>query len=145
MFNYLATVEFDEETDCYEISFVDFPDIEGTAYCEEDIELEATETLMTGLTDFISSKKSIPLPSQSAEHETLSVHLPILCCLKIALHNAIIQTNTRKADLARKLNLNSQQIDRLLDIEHASKVDALEQALYLLGYDINLTINQRCN
>lgn len=142
MFNYLATVEFDEETNSYEISFADFPEIQGVAYCEEDIELEASETLMTGLADFISSRTPIPAPT-STEVDAITVHLPILSCLKIALHNAIIETDTRKADLARKLNLNSQQVDRLLDIEHASKVDALEQALYLLGYNIKVSIEKK--
>lgn len=142
MFNYLATVDFDEETNSYEISFVDFPDIQGVAYCEEDIELEAADTLITGLVDFISSRTLIPEPTKS-DNEAIQVHLPILSCLKIALHNAIIQTKTRKSDLARKLNLNSQQIDRLLDIEHASKIDALEQALYLLGHEVKVTVNKQ--
>ncbi|EKT58544.1 hypothetical protein [Providencia sneebia] len=140
MFNYLATVDYDEETDCYEISFPDFPDIQGVAYSEENIEMEAAETLIEGLNSFIASRTLIPIPSL-LEKEAIKVHLPILSCLKIALHNAIIHTNTRKVDLARKLNLNLQQIDRLLDIEHASKVDTLEQALYLLGYDVNLTVS----
>lgn len=142
MFNYLATVDFDEETNSYEISFVDFPDIQGVAYCEEDIELEAADTLITGLVDFISSRTLIPEPTKS-DNEAIQVHLPILSCLKIALHNAIIQTKTRKSDLARKLNLNSQQIDRLLDIEHASKIDALEQALYLLDHEVKVTVNKQ--
>lgn len=142
MFNYFATVDFDEETNSYEISFVDFPDIQGVAYCEEDIELEAADTLTTGLADFISSRTLIPAPTK-CDNEAIEIHLPILSCLKIALHNAIIQTDTRKADLARKLNLNSQQIDRLLDIEHASKIDALEQALYLLGYEVKVTVSKQ--
>lgn len=62
--------------------------------------------------------------------------------MKAALHNAMINTGTRKADLARKLNQKGPQIDRLLDVSHASKVETLEQALYLLGYEVEVSVNK---
>nr|WP_314265449.1 hypothetical protein [uncultured Moellerella sp.] len=142
MFKYPASVEFDEETDSYEISYRDFPDLQGTAYAEEDIELDASDTLLTGIDDLITARIPIPSPSPQAETDIL-VHLPVLACLKIALHNAMIQTGTRKADLARKLNQKAPQIDRLLDVNHASKVETLEQALYLLGYEVAVQVNKK--
>lgn len=62
--------------------------------------------------------------------------------MKAALHNAMINTGTRKADLARKLNQKGPQIDRLLDVSHASKVETLEQALYLLGYEAEVSVKK---
>jgi len=32
------------------------------------------------------------------------------------------------------------QIDRLLDVEHASKIETLEQALYLLGWNVSVSV-----
>lgn len=43
MFNYPATVKYDEDTECYEIAYNDFSELQGVAYAEEDIELDASE------------------------------------------------------------------------------------------------------
>ncbi|MTD26241.1 hypothetical protein [Erwinia sorbitola] len=139
MFKYPASVSYDEETQSYEISFPDFDTLSSVAFAEEDIELEALDGLTAAIGESISSRQPIPAPSQ-AEEDDILIHLPVLTCLKAALHNAMIQSGTRKADLARKLNMKGPQIDRLLDVEHASKVEALEQALYLLGREVSVAI-----
>lgn len=43
------------------------------------------------------------------------------------------------------MNLTSAQIERLLEINQTSKVDSLEQALYLLGYAISVSVNKDIN
>ena len=125
MFNYLATVEFVEDEGVYEINFCDFPDIQGVTYCAEDVELEAQETLLATL----------------SVTDAFAIHLPVLSCLKIALHNAILETQTPRSKLARTLNISAQQIERLLDLQYASKIEALEQALFVVGYDVKVTVS----
>ncbi len=142
MFNYPATSHFDEESETYEITYRDFDNIHAVAYTEDDIELEASDILHVGLEEFISSKMPIPLPSEPQSGDFI-VYLPPISCLKIALHNAMLTTKTKKADLARKMNLNSAQIERLLDINQTSKIDSLEQALYLLGYHITISVHKQ--
>lgn len=39
----------------------------------------------------------------------------------------------RKADLARQLGWHGPQIHRLLDLDHASRLDQIEAALAVLG------------
>ena len=142
MFNYPATSHFDEESETYEITYRDFYNIHAVAYTEDDIELEASDILHVGLEEFISSKMPIPMPSEPQSGDFI-VYLPPISCLKIALHNAMLTTKTKKADLARKMNLNSAQIERLLDINQTSKIDSLEQALYLLGYHIAISVHKQ--
>lgn len=142
MFNYPATSHFDEESETYEITYRDFDNIHAVAYTEDDIELEASDILHVGLEEFISSKMPIPIPSEPQSGDFI-VYLPPISCLKIALHNAMLTTKTKKADLARKMNLNSAQIERLLDINQTSKIDSLEQALYLLGYHIAISVHKQ--
>ena len=142
MFKYPATSHFDEESETYEITYRDFDNIHAVAYTEDDIELEASDILHVGLEEFISSKMPIPMPSEPQSGDFI-VYLPPISCLKIALHNAMLTTKTKKADLARKMNLNSAQIERLLDINQTSKIDSLEQALYLLGYHIAISVHKQ--
>ncbi|MCF1868379.1 hypothetical protein [Klebsiella pneumoniae] len=144
MFNYPAVAHFDKESETYEITYRDFDNIHAVAYTEDDIELEASDILHVGLEEFIASKQPIPAPSKAQDGDFI-VYLPLISCLKIALHNAMLETKTKKSDLARKMNLTSAQIERLLEINQTSKVDSLEQALYLLGYAISVSINKDIN
>lgn len=139
MFNYPAIACFDEESETFEITFRDFDNIHAVAYTEDDIELEASDILHAGLEEFIASKTIIPQPSEAQAGDFI-VYLPLISCLKIALHNAMLETNTKKSILARRMNLSSAQLERLIDINQTSKVDSLEQALYLLGYGISLSV-----
>ncbi|MCU5774071.1 hypothetical protein N5923_05750 [Erwiniaceae bacterium BAC15a-03b] len=139
MYNYPARVSFDEENDEYVISFRDFENLHSVALTEDDIELAAQESLTAAIGDSIADRLPLPPPSVATGDEIV-LHLPVLTCLKMALHNAMIASGTRKADLARKLNQNSAQTDRLLDVGYASKVETLEQALYLLGYEVSVQI-----
>ncbi|TNV22036.1 hypothetical protein FH968_03920 [Buttiauxella sp. B2] len=141
MFKYPATVSFDKDTEQYEISFRDFNNLHSVAFTEDDIELEARDALTVMIGDLVDSRVPVPEPSV-AMADDIVIHLPVLTCLKAALHNAMINTGTRKADLARKLNQKGPQIDRLLDVNHASKVETLEQALYLLGYEVSVSISR---
>ncbi|HHE6467609.1 TPA: hypothetical protein ACPFI9_000109 [Providencia rettgeri] len=143
MFTYQATVEFIEEENVYEISFSDFPGLQGVSFCKEDVELEAQEILLASFAEIIELRKPIPLATQTKSEATFSVYLPIICCLKIALHNAILDSAIQRIDLARRLNINAQQIERLLDIHYASKIDLLEQALYILGVEASITVTQK--
>lgn len=141
MFKYPATVSFDEDTGQYEIVYRDFNNLHSVALTEDDIELEARDGITSMIGDLIDSRVPIPEPS-AAQDGDIVVHLPVLICMKAALHNAMINTGTRKADLARKLNQKGPQIDRLLDVSHASKVETLEQALYLLGYEAEVSVKK---
>jgi antitoxin HicB len=46
----------------------------------------------------------------------------------------------RKTELGRRLGLHLQQVDRLLDLRHSSKLDQVEAALRALGKMITIEI-----
>ncbi|MEL4016094.1 hypothetical protein [Dryocola clanedunensis] len=139
MYTFPATVIFDEETSQYEISFRDFAAVDAVAFSEEDVELDALDALLAGVGELIDSRSRVPAPSELKDGD-IAVHLPVLASLKVALSNAMLATGTPKAQLARKLGLNGPQTERLLDIGYASKAELLEQALYLLGYQVSVAV-----
>jgi antitoxin HicB len=141
VFNYPASYTFDEASGEYPIHYRDFPELESIAYSLEDIELEALEGIKNGIAAEIEERRPVPAPS-ALQPGDITVHVPILVRLKAELHNAMLITGTRKADMARKLGLNAAQIDRLLDVFYASKVETLEQALYLLGLEADVTVRK---
>ncbi|AGB83410.1 hypothetical protein D781_3180 [Serratia sp. FGI94] len=138
--HYPAYYHFDDENDCWHIGFRDFPEFQTASYKREDIELEAQDALLTAIAIELDEGRTVPPPS-SCDAAELRVPLSLLAQLKIALHNALLAQRMPKALLARKLGFNAGQMNRLLDIAYASKAEALEQALFLLGYEIRASVH----
>jgi antitoxin HicB len=47
-----------------------------------------------------------------------------------------------KAELARRLGWHMPQVDRLLDLRHASRLDQLAQAFRVLGKQLTITVHE---
>jgi antitoxin HicB len=137
--DYSAHYAFDHDSDAWQIGFRDFPEQRAACYKREDVELEAQEGLLTAIAVAMDEGREIPA-SSPRQAEELAVHLPVLVRLKLELHNIMLANGIAKADLARRLGFNGGQMDRLLDVSYASKVEALEQALYLLGYEVRTAV-----
>lgn len=141
MHHYPANHTYDEASGEYHIHYRDFPESSSVTYSFADIELEAQEGIKNGIAAQIEEQSPVPAPS-ALQPGDIPIHMPILVRLKAELHNAMLATETRKADMARKLGLNAAQMDRLLDVYYASKVEVLEQALYLLGLEADVAIRK---
>ena len=50
------------------------------------------------------------------------------------------QTGTRKAELARRLKVHAPQIDRLLDLDHDSRLDQIERAARAMGRELHIEL-----
>ncbi|HCK01366.1 MAG TPA: hypothetical protein DHV72_15305 [Serratia grimesii] len=137
--HYPAHYTFDNDSDAWQIHFRDFPEQQAACYKREDIELEAQESLLIAIKLEMEEGRPVPSPSRALPEE-LAIHVPVLVKLKLELHNIMLTNCTSKASLARKLGFNAGQMDRLLDVAYASKVEALEQALYLLGYEVQTSV-----
>jgi hypothetical protein len=59
---------------------------------------------------------------------------------KIALWNAMMQRDMRKADLCRLLGVHQAHGDRLVDFLHTSKIEQLEAALKAFDLRLSVTV-----
>ena len=93
----------------------------------------ASDLLETVLMGFILERADIPAPEAANGRPIIAPSL--LGNLKLGLYRAMRDRGWRKADLARALGVNPRQADRLLDLEHASTVAQLDQALRVCGVE----------
>lgn len=113
---------------------VTFPDIpEAVTYGEDRDEalVNAVDALETALSAYIVDRRDIPAPSRAEGRD--AVALTLLGALKVEVYRAMRARCWRKADLARAMGLNPRQIDRLLDLRHASTTAQIGQALAVCG------------
>ena len=129
MYDYPVKLEDDEGT-----VLVTFPDVPGAITFGED-EAEALDhaiyALETVLNSYVVDRQELPVSSPANGRPTVSPTL--LGALKLSVYQAMRARGWRKADLARAMGLNPRQIDRLLDLRHASTVAQLDQAMWVCG------------
>ena len=87
----------------------------------------------------ISRRQEIPAPSRGRLSDT-RVSLPVQAAVKMLLYRQMHQDGVRKADLARRMNLPRQEIDRLLDLNHATNLARIEAAFAALGKSLNVEV-----
>ena len=58
------------------------------------------------------------------------------------LYTAMRTAKIGKAELARRLNCHLPQVDRLLDLRHASRLDQLEAAFGALGKQLSVQVSE---
>ncbi|MCS2173030.1 hypothetical protein MUU46_22375 [Scandinavium sp. TWS1a] len=139
MYTYPVSLTHDADTGSWIASCRDLPLMHSVGDSIEDALSEAAFGLVTALAIEVDERRPIPTGSTPLDGEHL-VSVPLLVAMKAALHNAMIETGTRKAELARKLEQKPPQIDRLLDVEHSSRIETVELALRKLNRSVTLTI-----
>ena len=120
------------------VTFPDFTEAVTFGDDENDALFRAVGALETVLAARIDDREDIPLPSPAAGRPC--VILPALTAAKVLLYRAMREAGVRKADLARRLGWHGPQIDRLLDLNHASRLDQIEAALAVLGKRLSVDL-----
>ena len=62
--------------------------------------------------------------------------MPALTAAKALLYRAMRERAVSKSELGRRLGVHLPQIDRLLDVRHASRLSQIEAALAALGLEL---------
>jgi antitoxin HicB len=130
MFYYPVTINQDPETKQFLVEFLDIPSTYSVGDTFDEALLNAADALETAFYYFMQNRQAVPLASPANGRPAVAV--PVLIAGKVALHNAMLSSGTRKADLARKLNIAPVLVDRLLSLKHKSKIEQIETALALL-------------
>jgi antitoxin HicB len=104
----------------------------------ETILVDVPDAIESALMCYIDLRREIPAPRATSRGPFVT--LPALTEAKLALYTAMRTARIGKAELARRLNCHLPQVDRLLDLRHASRLDQLEAAFRALGKQLSIQI-----
>jgi antitoxin HicB len=125
---------------------ITFPDIPEAITCgasyEEALDM-AADALATAMDFYFEDKRPVPEPSRLKRGQVL-VDLPPSIGAKVLLLNEMLAQGTRNADLARLMNVRPQEINRLTDLKHPTKIDTIAIALKALGKRLELRLADAC-
>ena len=135
MVDYPVTLRRDDN-DTILVTFPDFPEAATFGDDREEALARAVDALETIIEAYIRDRQRIPKPSTGK----LRVSLPPLAAAKVQLYKAMHRRRIRKTNLAKLLNVHLPQIDRLLDLKHASRIDQIEAAARALGGHVDVNV-----
>ncbi len=119
---------------------VTFPDIpEAITQGDDDAEAmrAARDALETALDFYLEAGRRVPVPSRPKRGQRI-VELPASVSAKVLLLNEMITQKVRPAELARRLRVTPQEITRLIDLRHVTKIDGIAGALKALGKTLEI-------
>lgn len=125
----------------YEVSFPDVPEAITQGEGEPQALARAQDALETALQFYVSAGEALPVPSKAKRGQRV-VEPSAIGAMKLAVYAAMIEGKVRKSALARRLGWHLMQIDRLLDLNHASRIDQLETALHALGRTVSVRVQK---
>ena len=114
---------------------VTFPDIPEAITQGEDVAdtmVHAADVLESALDWYLDDGRPIPAPSKPKRGQYM-IELPASLSAKVLLVNEMVAQKVRPAELARRLKVTPQEMTRLIDIHHATKIDGIAGALKALG------------
>jgi antitoxin HicB len=121
------------------VEFRDVPEAHTFGDDADEAAARATDALEAALSGYMDLRRDLPAPSKLRRGERLAV-LPPLTEAKLRLYMEMRAAKIGKAELARRLNCHLPQVDRLLDLDHASRLDQIEAAFRCLGRRIDIQV-----
>jgi len=130
---YPVTLIKDKEAGGYTVTFPDVPEAITEGDNVQEAMHNASEALEVALSCYIDKRLDIPKPSHPRSKKTMLAGISALSEAKVGLYLTMRDQGVRKAELARRLGWQKSQVDRLLDLNHSSRLEQIEQALRVLG------------
>ena len=121
------------------VTFRDIPEAITQGESVEDAMMQARDALETALDFYFDDRREVPAPSKARRGERL-IELPASLSAKVLLLNEMVRQRVRPADLARRLHTTPQEITRLTDVRHRTRIDSIAAALQALGKHLELRV-----
>ena len=134
MLEYPVTLEADSE---YILATSpDFPELTTFGDDRDEALMRAVDAFEEAIAARIHDSREIPLPSSGEPKVTL----PALTTVKVTLYQGMREQGIGKAELARRLGWHISQVDKMLDLQHHSRLDHLDSALSAIGQRLQIGV-----
>ena len=88
--------------------------------------------LLDALDFYFEDERPVPMPSEPLSGE-LVIELPLSVWSKVLLLNTMLEQDVSQSQLGKMLNKPRQEINRMTNLSHATKIDSIVEALKALG------------
>jgi len=121
----------------YVVTFLDIPEATVQGDDEAEALAEARDGLVSAMDFYFEDRRLVSRPSAALPGDRL-INLPASISAKVLLLNEVVAQAIRPAELARRMAVTPQEVTRLLDLTHTTKIDAIEAALRAQGRELRV-------
>ena len=114
----------------------DFPELTTFGDDQDEALARAVDALEEAISARVARRAEVPPPSRGEYR----AGLPTLTAVKVLLYQGMKDQNIGKAELARRLGWQLPQVDRVLDVQHHSRLDQMDAALGAIGLRLHVTV-----
>ena len=114
----------------------DFPELTTFGDDQDEALARAVDALEEAIAARVARRAEVPPPSRGEYR----AGLPTLTAVKVLLYQGMTDQNIGKAELARRLGWHLPQVDRVLDVQHHSRLDQMDAALGAIGLRLHVTV-----
>jgi len=133
-YEYPAQIESDE-AGYWLVTIPDVPEAATDATTQAEALAEAPGALSAALAGYVHAKRPLPAPSPAEDRPMIAV--PGLVAAKLALYEAMRERGMfTAAELAAVIGKSPTAARRLMDPDHSSKWESVEDALAALGHHL---------
>jgi antitoxin HicB len=134
-----VTLTPDETDGGFVVTFKDIPEAITQGDTEEEALTMAKDALELALEFYFEDKRAVPSPSKPKRDQKV-IELPASLSAKVLLLNEMVIQNIRPAELARRLHTTPQEINRLTNLRHTTRIDGIDSALRALGRHLEISL-----
>lgn len=136
---YPARFTLDADSNCYVVTFRDIPEALTQGYSIEEATEQAADALITAMDFYFEDNRSVPQPSPAEDDEHL-IDIPLSIWSKVLLLNTMLEQHVSQSELASRLNKSRQEMQRIINLGHNTKIDTIVDALKALGKEPTFSI-----
>ncbi|MCL2298024.1 MAG: type II toxin-antitoxin system HicB family antitoxin [Proteobacteria bacterium] len=132
-------VMIEKDGDGWLAKFPDIPEALAGGDTYEEALSEAAGTLPVAMEFYFEDRRPVPAPSKAKAGQA-TVELPPSVAAKVLLLNEMLRQNVTNADLARRVGMTRQEVQRIVDLGHSTKIDMIGKALAALGKHLDFKL-----
>ena len=121
------------------VSFRDIPEALTQGDTKEEALEMAADALLTAMDFYFEDRRPVPVPSRARRGEEL-VALPASTAAKVLLLNEMLAQQVKPAALAKRMGTTPQEVSRIVNLHHATKIDTIAAAITSLGRELEVRL-----
>jgi antitoxin HicB len=128
-----------DDNDTFLVTSPDFPEVITCGETREDALKYAVGAFREVIAGYMHNKKPLPKPSKIRARDDF-VTLPLQTEMKIRMYESMLDSGIKKSELARKMKLHRQEMERLLDFNKSTNLDRIESAFAAMGKRVSFEV-----
>lgn len=118
----------------------DVPEVKAQGDSADQARDAAREALVTAFEGYLEKWREVPEPSR-VKRGRERVELAPSLAAKVLLVNEMVRQRVRPTELARRMQVTKQEVSRLTDLRHTTKIDGVAEALKALGKTLDVRVS----